>query len=637
MLTTGFTFVAHSTTVEIRPYAQQRELAGRLLSFAQDDLHNLLLMGRLYYRGDQLQLLRGLVDDRTFDQCRQSDATLAQALYKIGGIEQLCRLEGDFVLACHDRTANRLVALRDPLGAYPLFWVHHGETIALSTSIRPLLDLLACVEFDIEYMVDYLAFPTDAFSELPLQHTAYDGVQRLLPGWLLAADLSTRHVACRPYWNWREQSAGVAVGSVEEAGELVRERLEAAVRERLSRHADTGCHFSGGFDSTGVALLAGQLAAKNGKPLHALSLVYQRDPMLAQESEYIQCALEGSAGIIHHVIPADDLLDFVDHQRMPLLDEPSPPLGAQFKRIEALAQTAANAGVDTLMRGDGADHLFAPPAHSFIADLLNKGRVRQALKLATEHSRFSSQSPWRISIDALKLLLPLSVRDGISPLLKGGRKNFEDLSERTIPPWFTDEFIRRHRLRRRILDRQSSFSRSGVITAQDIALAAGDWDNWHIGLPNGVVVCRPYWDTRLVKLALGLPKGLHAKPGQMKPVLAAALHDVLPEKILTRSGKAHFDILHSGLARNQNSLEEIIRHAPIQEGIINRSVLIDSLAKAGMGIYKEAISVGRLRLALSYLMWASTRDDWMRRPVPTIDFCDPDGAPPNMAATRCMR
>ena len=164
------------------------------------------------------------------------------------------------------------------------------------------------------------------------------------------------------------------------------------------------------------------------------------------------------------------------------------------------------------------------------------------------------------------------------------------------------------------------------MTGEHIALAAGDWNNWYIGLPNGVVVCRPYWDARMVELGLSLPKSLHAKPGRMKPVLAAALHDVLPEKIVTRSRKATFDILVSGLARNQNSLEEMIRQAPIHEGIMNRSVLIDSLEKAGLGIYKDAISVGRLRLALSYLMWASGREGWMKRPAPTLSSANPSGS-----------
>jgi len=229
------------------------------------------------------------VDEWTFQRCRGSDAALAQTLYKVDGIEGLCRLEGDFALACHDRTANRLVALRDPLGAYPLFWIQQGETTALSTSIRPLVDLLPSVEFDEEYIVDYLTFPTDVFSELPLEHTAYQGVQRLLPGCLLEADLAAGHIICRPYWDWREKTTHLAVRSVDEAGELVRGRLRAAVGERLSRQGGSGCHFSGGFDSTGVARLAAELAAKNSKPLHALSRLPARSHTRSRKRIYPVC------------------------------------------------------------------------------------------------------------------------------------------------------------------------------------------------------------------------------------------------------------------------------------------------------------------------------------------------------------
>jgi len=88
-------------------------------------------------------------------------------------------------------------------------------------------------------------------------------------------------VACRPYWQWHEKIVPVAVNSVEEAGALVRECLEAAVRERLSRQAHTASHFSGGFDSTGVALLASRLS---GTPVHAVSLMYQSESVLRQSA-----------------------------------------------------------------------------------------------------------------------------------------------------------------------------------------------------------------------------------------------------------------------------------------------------------------------------------------------------------------
>jgi asparagine synthase (glutamine-hydrolysing) len=315
MLSTGFTIVARPHSVEFRPYTQQQRRAPRLLSAAQDDLQTVLMIGRLHYREDTLQRVRSRLAERTRVQGRANDAVLAQACYRVEGIEGLCRLEGDFVLACYDRSTHRLVTLRDPMGNYPLFWVQQGETIAVSTSIRPLADLVPDLELDAEYTADYLVFPYEFCAELPLQHTAYHGVQRLLPGWLWEANLSTQHVACRPYWQWRDKIVPVAVNSVEDDGPLVRERLEAAVRERLSRHAYTASHFSGGFDSTGVALLASRLSVA---PVHALSLVYESRSRLAGETEYIQVALESSTAIVSHPVPADDLLDYDAYERLPL-------------------------------------------------------------------------------------------------------------------------------------------------------------------------------------------------------------------------------------------------------------------------------------------------------------------------------
>lgn len=615
MLTTGFTVAADSTFGRFEPYSDQLEIATRLLSFAQDDSVSVILMGRLYYREEHLLRLRGRLDDRTFDRCRSSDASLALGLYRCGGIGSLCRLEGDFVVACYDRTTNRLLALRDPLGAYPLFWVQQRNTFAVGTSIRPLVDLLGSAELDSEYMVDYLAFPTDAISELPSSRTAYRGVGRLLPGHTWEANLSTQQVISKPYWSWRENTNQFASNTIEEAGEFVRERLERAVRERLSLRGETAVHFSGGFDSTGVALLANQLTESRSDHVHALTLVYGRDPMLAQEQQYVQFALNRSAGIVYHPIPADDLLDFDDHERIPPLDEPW-PMGARLKVVEELVQTGNNAGADTIMTGDGADHLFFQSSDYLLAEHLRSGRMRAAWRLARQWGYDSSQSPSGIYFDALRMVLPLWLRDGVGPLLKGGRSPFEKLSARTIPPWFTREFTRRFQLRKRILDMQYPPTCSGVMTPEAVAFSAGDCNNWHVGLPKGVVICRPYWDPRLVTLALALPKSLLVKPGQMKPLLAAALKDVLPEQILTRSRKVHFGELNSGLARNRRSLEEMILQAPIPEGAIDRAMLIDSLDKAALGIYNEAIAVGRLRLALSYARWISGREAWLKRPLP---------------------
>lgn len=620
MLSTGFTIVARPDSVEFRPYTQQRDHALRLLSAVQDDLQTVLVMGRLHYREDRLQRVRSRVDEWTWDQCRTNDAALARACYRIDGVDGLCRLEGDFVLACCDWTSRRLLILRDPMGNYPLFWVQQGDTIGVSTSIRPLTDLMRDVELDTEYAADFLAFPYEFCAELPVQHTVCRGVRRLLAGWLWDGNLSTRHVTCRPYWQWRDKIVPVAVNSVEEAGALVRERLEGAVRERLSRQAHTASHFSGGFDSTGVALLASRLSAR---PVHALSLVYRSEARLAGEDEFIRAALDSAATIVPHSIPADDLLDYDAYERQPFLDEPS-VLGVRWNTFSVLARTAAEAGADIVMSGDGADHLFAHAPHSFVTELLGEGRIREAWQMANRCSYAYSQSAPRIMSEALKPFVPRRVRDGVGPFVRRGRTSFEALTERTIPPWFTEDFIRRHDLRRRILAWQYPLSRSGFITADALAFNAGDWLNWYAGMPHGVTMSRPYFDPRLLALGLALPRRLHAQPGRMKPVLAAALHDVLPGKIVTRSRKVHFGIFMNGMTRKQRVLEAIIQDAPIAEGILHRQVLGDALAKTALGIYDQ-MGVGRLRIALSYLMWLSRREAWRRLPVPEIaleEVCD---------------
>ncbi|NEO99108.1 MAG: hypothetical protein F6K58_10580 [Symploca sp. SIO2E9] len=620
MLNIGFTVIAYPDSVKIQPYARQLDLAKRLISTARDDACTVIVMGQLRYREDSLQRLRGRVDDQVLAKCEVSDAVLALACCRADGIEGLCHLEGDFAVVCYNRATRSLVALRDPMGGYPLFWLQQGDVIALSTSIRPLIDLLPTVDFDIEYAADYLVFPNSAISEMPIQRTAYKEVQRLLPGWLCEANLSARQVFCQPYWHWRDKLVAIDVDTVEEAGSLVRESLEAAVRERMSSRALTASHFSGGFDSTGVALLACRLGQKSGKSLQALSLIYNFDPILATEQEYIQAALESKVAresnplIAHHSISADDLLYFDEYQNVPLLDEPS-SLIAEWSSVAVVAKIAARAGADSVMTGRGADHLFVHSPKSLIADLLMKGKVSQALQMVEQYSYFNSSSALGIMVSALGLLIQQNVMEA---LVRGGQTSYETMTLRTVPPWLTKDFTRHYHLRQRTLAWQYPLARTGSMTTDSLPFVAGNWFSWYAGLLHGAVMSQPYFDPRMIVLALSLPMELNLQPGRMKPILAAALHDVLPEKIIKRDQKVNFGLRLNGLSRHHEALEAMIQQAPIPNGILDRSILIDSLAKAALGVYQNAQVVKRLITALSYLIWLSRRETWRQLSVPTI-------------------
>jgi asparagine synthase (glutamine-hydrolysing) len=587
------------------------------MSTARDNLHTVILIGRLYYRSEQLARLRGKIDEQTLALCGDEDAELALATYRADGVDGLCSLEGDFALACFDGKSNRLMAIRDPMGGYPIFWARQGETISLSTSIRPLIELPTSVEHDSEYAIDYLVIPDAGVAELPGDRTAFSAVKRLPPGWLLDVDVSTGRVESRPYWDWQEKIETPPVKTIDEAGQLLRERLTAAVHERLSRRGVTASTFSGGFDSTSIALLAEKHLAARGEQLHALSMVFNRSQVLAREGGYIESALMGREAIIHHYIEGDGILDYDDHERLPLSDEPF-AMSSRFKFNEALVLAAAQAGADTLLGGEGGDQLFDLPMLFLITDLLRQRDVRGALALARRYGRVQSEGPWRILWNAARLLLPISARDGARPFLAGGRATFENQSERTLPPWFTKEFVRHNRLQAHAMAFQPSRSESHLFNARDIAFNVGEWYRWYIGSPHGINITHPFWDTRVISLALSLPKILQAVPEQSKPVLAAAVRDVLPEKIVRRSRKSHFGELLAGYARHQNALERLIMESPVDREIIDKAVLLDCLRKAALGIFGQGVGAARLRITLSYLSWLSNMDAWMKARVPTF-------------------
>ncbi|HYC61977.1 MAG TPA: asparagine synthase-related protein [Thermoanaerobaculia bacterium] len=560
MMAAGFVVSSGADGVRIRTYSE------RLISTGRRGPFTAILLGRIYYRPPGQY---------------ESDAALVAALYERGGLGALERLEGDFVLVAHDGHAQKVVAVRSPMGAYPLFWTQ-GETFAIATSLRPLVEQLQDVRIDDEYVADYLAYPLASMMELPAERTAYRDVQRLLPGWSLELNLATRHVQRRRSWDWAAHIESPRPATIEEAGEMIRERLHAAVRERLGRVGRTACHFSGGMDSTSVALLAEPLLAARGESLEALTHVYSRDPILATEREYIECALEGRRALRHHVLLSDDILRWDAIDDVPPLDEPSTGI-AFYRQSTALADLARDAGADTILGGDGADHLFAHSPAILAAELLRGGHVLRALHLMREHAAATTGSAW------------LHLRETIAYVASPTRLR--------VPPWFTRDYAAQQRLAERTASRAIGYLRGRRFGIEDLEELSGDWFNWHIGATRGILITQPFFDTRVMSLALGMPLRFHEPPHPMKPLLAAAMNGVLPGKIMHRSRKAHFGALVEGYARNRMALERLVELAP--QEIFERAVLRDAIDRAALGIYDDAVALGRLDLTLAFLKWRS--------------------------------
>jgi asparagine synthase (glutamine-hydrolysing) len=612
----GFIVTDRGADVEFRRFGRQPAGRPPLVTLARHDRQCLVLMGRLYYRSELLARL-GRSEAAL---AASADAELALAAYRQWGTEGLSRLEGDFSLALYDAAENLLLAARDPSGGYPLFWTEQQGRAALSTSLRVLASQSSQCMLNRDFLAEYLMLPAQAFQEVPSEECVYQGIHRLLPGTILQIRLAAGTVSKQTHWNWRDKVQTLPTGQVEPLAEEFAERLRLAVRERL--RGAVASHFSGGMDSTGVALIARDwLVREGGGPVHAIALVFDKLAGLAKENPYIEAALRDQPGVQLHRICGDDVLDYDSFLNPPVHDEPFAGLRG-LARDRAMADAAAAAGADTLLTGVGADDLVEVfPYH--ITDLLRRGRLGAAWHEARRWARATNNSPWMfLSRFGLANLRPAWLRAGLGSAMRGGRAGEKNLGEGTIAPWIQPEFARRHGMRargvaalRRIYGTCRPISLSMVMAS--LTALSGDGPRWFLAAPHGMVIAHPFLDPRVARLGLAIQAGFRQEPGKQKPLLVHAFRNVLPPEILTRRRKGHFNEAYfHGLSRNQAALETMIHSAPVDDlGLLDKPELIRHLRQTALGVEHSAAGAIRLDLTLALVKWLSMYRQWLAMPL----------------------
>jgi asparagine synthase (glutamine-hydrolysing) len=627
----GFTVLSRDGGVEFQLFGTREGERFLLVTFCQAAGCSAVLLGRLYYRQEFLAALAPHPERVLAERCRSDDAALALAAYRRFGPGGIARLEGDFALALWDAREKRLLAARDPLGGYPLFWSENAGAVALGTSLPHLLRLGPERELDLDYLAEFLMLPRCSIQEVAGERCAYEGIHHLLPGNVLTVQPPGGAVRRRAYWDWLERMTDPGTERPEEAGARYAQLLRQAVRERL--RGRTASHLSGGMDSTSVCLLAADAVRSGGEaPLHALSLVYERLTGLARETPYIEDVLRRHPDIVAHRVCGDELLDFDGFTDPPPHDEPWPAL-ARSAMDCGLTLAAADAGAHTVLTGIGADEILdLPPLH--ITDLLRAGRLGAAWVEAARWARASTCSLWNVFYPfGLANLLPAWAHVGLGPLLRQGYASWEKQSDYTIAPWIRPGFARRYGLRARGLDYVRRTYSAGWPAALALALtaiadSAGDVGHWCLAAPRGMAVANPFLDPRVLRFGLGSLVRLRVEPGRQKPLLNEAMRDVLPDRIRNRARKGHFnEVYFLGLARNLPGLEAMVRHAPVEDlGIFDREVLLRCLHQAALGIVKDMNGLSRLNLSLALFQWLTRQREWCKAVGPPTKVIRMDGA-----------
>lgn len=254
------------------------------------------------------------------------------------------RLNGMYALALFERHRHRLLLVRDRLGVKPIYWSETGngglvfgsEIKALFASglIRPCIDEQAVSAYF-------------AHGYVPGPRTLFAGINKLLPGHLLAAD--DNGIAVRRYW----RALPVADLPCESAAieSHLANLLGDAVRLQLRSDVPVGALLSGGIDSGLMVALA---AAHAGGPLNTYTVRFEGAPV---DESPLAAAVAERYATRHTLIdvPATTVADFLPvlawHCEEPLNDASLLP---NYLIEKVLAER-----VTVALNGTGGDELFA--------------------------------------------------------------------------------------------------------------------------------------------------------------------------------------------------------------------------------------------------------------------------------------
>ena len=397
-------------------------------------------MGRLYYRDE---LLTNFLLARDCEAAT-NDAALALAAYEKRGIHAISQLEGDYCVVIWDARSRMLSASRDPMGGYPIYWTCSGGKFIATTAIASL-EARAPTSLDLDFVAEYLSLPFLATQDHLTQATIYKGIHRVMPGRILSVRLPDLKIDIQSVWRWCDKIVDPGTDRTEDIAEQFEPLVRNAVGERMLGR--TAVHFSGGMDSTAVALVANEWIGRGvgHAPLHALSLVYNRLASLKGETAFIDCALAGHPDIISHRIEADDLLPYDGLRDEALSDEPYAVI-LSWAQDHAISEVAIANKIDTILTGCGGDDVFdAAPYH--IAEFLRAGRFGRAWREAVAWGSVFGRDPWAVLQPfGLKPLLPASLQAGLRSFLRRGQVSWRDQAAGTIAPWIMPSFARSYHL-----------------------------------------------------------------------------------------------------------------------------------------------------------------------------------------------
>jgi asparagine synthase (glutamine-hydrolysing) len=460
------------------------------------------------------------------------DSALLLGAYKRWGADCAAHLLGDFAFAVWDGPARKLVLGRDHLGQRGLVF-HRGERgLVFASEPRALWthpDVpRGLTERGVARMLLHDMSPQPAGEGL------FEGIESL-PGAAVAVIDGHGAIVQSRYWTPAPDPRHLGHDEPYYVA-AYRSVLGEAVACRLRRNiAPSGLMLSGGFDSSAIAALSGPVMREKGERLICASSVMPAD--YHGDIRHARKWVEACRRDMPHID-----VRYLTREGMNLLDEMEGWMIRNEGRAgpyavirEKLCGVIAQGGARVVMDGLGGDQGLNPRGGTALAGLLAAGRLRRFAREFRDHQRLTGHSFWRtLKVDLLMVLLP----DAIVRLWRGLRRGFspawgdepvaEDFARRMLAADAVDKATLRGASRPPPLDVRRHMVDAFV---RRMSRDSGDV------MSHGLQRVQPFFDKRVVELALAVPADLHVKNGRNRYLACRALKDLFPPEFQTRSRK----------------------------------------------------------------------------------------------------
>lgn len=471
----------------------------------------------LYYRDDLTR--RALGRPARPDE---SAAQLIAHVWRARGEAALDLLEGDFAFVLWDGPNATLHAARDFGGKRSLFHCLQGGTMRLATTVGGIL-----ADTSVPRTLDYATVASVAaglWSHPPA--SAYVGITELPAGYTLSWRPGQSPVV-RDFWRAPTEIA-TRRQPLDPAADELRALLTDAVRERLSTTGKTVVSLSGGWDSTAVYGVGRSIA---GERVHGVSISYpEGDP--GHEDGFIR-EVTARWGATPDFIDAYSIPLFVDAERAATRrDHPFAHVYEHWNRsLSRRARASADAHV--MLDGIGGDQLFQV-SDVYLAELF---RTFQWGELAAQYRvKRTGSGSFREFYDAA---IAPALSEGMQRrIAKLHGREYRHYLERRVPIWFTEAFLREHRVFPREKAAQPPLPKGSLVRAEaEVFLRFPFYPRvfaqlHSFALDEGVEMRSPLLDERVVRFAMQRPWSDRADGGESKRLLRRAMRDLLPASVL---------------------------------------------------------------------------------------------------------